>query len=102
MRNISLTVFFSNISLTIFKFLNKIIVLYVKRMHESKGLGKEQMALVIKNFFTRKMALEVKEVLQENNILVTNVPANMAKFYQPLDLTIKGSATRLIMKKFNG
>ena len=70
-------------------------------MPESNGLGKEQMTLVITGVFTLQMTSEVKEVHQENNILVTNVHANMTGFYQPLDLTINGSAERFITKKFN-
>ena len=60
------------------------------------------MALVIMDVFTGQMTSEVNKVLQENNILVTNVPANMTRFYQPLDLTVNGSAKRFIAKKFNG
>ena len=37
-----------------------------------------------------------------NNILVTNVPANMTRFYQSLDLTVNGNTKRFIVKKFNG
>ena len=65
-------------------------------MRESKGLGKEQMTLVIMDVLTGQMTSEVKEVLQENNILGTNVPENMTRFYQPLDLTINGSAERFV------
>ena len=52
-------------------------------------------------FFTGQMTPEVLQLLQENNILVTNVPANMTKFYQPLDLTVNGYAKRFLAKKFN-
>ena len=51
--------------------------------------------------FTGQMTSAFKEVLEENNTLVTNVPANMTRFYQPLDLTVNGSAKRFIVKKFN-
>ena len=78
------------------------MVPYVKKMRESKSLGEEQMALVIMGVFTGQMTSEFKEVLQKNNILVTNVPANMTRFYQPLDLTVNGSAKTSTVKKFNG
>ena len=74
------------------KLLNEIIVPYVKKERESKGLGEQQKALVIMNVFTWQMTSAIKEVLEENCILVTNVPANMTCFYQPLDLTVNGSA----------
>ena len=75
---------------------------YAKKMRRSKGLGKEQMVLVIMDVSTGQMTSEVKEVLLENNILVTNIPTNMTRFYQPLDLTVNESAKRIIAKKFNG
>ena len=40
-------------------------------------------------------------LLRENNILLTNVPPNMTKFYQPLDLTVNGFAKRFMGRKFN-
>ena len=74
------------------KLLNEIIVPYVKKERESKGLGEQQKALVIMDVFTWQMTSAIKEVLEENCIIVTNVPANMTCFYQPLDLTVNGSA----------
>ena len=71
-------------------------------MRESKGLGKEQMALVIMDVFTGQMTSKVKEFLKENKILLTNVTANMTRFYRPLDLTVNRSVKRFIAKKFNG
>ena len=43
----------------------------------------------------------LKEVLEENHILVTNVPANLTRFYQPLALTVNGSEKGFTAKKFN-
>ena len=51
--------------------------------------------------FTGQMTSEVLTLLCSNNILVTNVPANMTKFYQPLDLTVNGYAKRYMARKFN-
>ena len=34
----------------------------------------------------------VIEKLKENNIKLTKIPANMANLFQPLDLTVNGSA----------
>lgn len=91
---------FSN-SIESVKLLKEIIIPYVKKERESKGLSEDQKALVIMDVFTGQMTSEVKEVLQENNLLVTNVPANMTRFYQPLDLTVNGSAKRFLEKKFS-
>ena len=83
------------------KFLEEIIVPFVKLEREAKGLSADQKALVIMDVFTGQMTPEVLQLLQENNILVTNVPANMTKFYQPLDLSVNGYAKRFLAKKFN-
>jgi len=47
------------------------------------------------------MTSDVLNLLRDNNILLTNVPANMTKFYQPLDLTVNGFAKRFMARKFN-
>ena len=73
-----------------------------KRCANQEGLGKEQMALVIMDVFTGQTTSKVKEFLQENKILPTNVIANMTRFYRPLDLTVNRSVKRFIAKKFNG
>ena len=46
------------------------------------------------------MAAEVLNAYQEANILIINVPANMTKFYQPLDLTVNGYTKRFLKRKF--
>ena len=51
--------------------------------------------------FTEQMTSAIKEVLEENHILVTNVPDYMTCFYQPLDLTVNGSTKGFFAKKFN-
>jgi len=38
--------------------------------------------------FTGQMTPEVLASCKEYNICVENVPANMTKYYQPLDLTV--------------
>ena len=37
----------------------------------------------------------------ESNILIVNVPRNMTKYYQPLDLTVNGYSKRFLKNKFN-
>ena len=38
------------------------------------------------------MTAEILNAYEEVNILIINVPANMTKFYQSLDLTVNGYA----------
>ena len=84
------------------KLLKEIIVPYVKKERSSLGLESEQKALVIMDVFTGQMTTDVSNLFAENNILVTNVLPNMTRYYQPLDLTVNGSAKRFMAKKFNG
>ena len=42
----------------------------------------------------------VMQKLKENNIKVTRVPANMTNLFQPLDLTVNGSAKAFMKRKF--
>ena len=83
------------------KFFNEIIIPYVKEVRWSDGLSANQYALVIMDVFTGQMTSDVLNLLRDNKILLTNVPANMTKFYQPLDLTINGYAKRFMARKFN-
>ena len=56
----------------------------------SRQLDPNQKAVVmIMDVFTAgQMTSEVLDLLEDSNILVTNVPPNTTKFYQPLDLTV--------------
>ena len=47
------------------------------------------------------MTSDVLNLLRDNNILLTNVPPSMTKFYQTLDLTVNGSAKRFMARNFN-
>ena len=38
--------------------------------------------------FKGQMTSDVKEYLTKNHLCVVNVPANMTRFYQPLDVTV--------------
>ena len=83
------------------KFFNEIIILYIKEVHSSDGLSANQYALVIMDVFTGQMTSDVLNLLRDNKILLTNVPANMTKFYQPLDLTVNAYAKYFIARKFS-
>lgn len=52
--------------------------------------------------FTGQKTSEVLDLLNANKILVTNVPPNMTKYYQPLDLTVNGYAKKFMSQKFSG
>ena len=50
--------------------------------------------------FTGQVTAEVLNAYEEANILIINVPANMTKYYQLLDLTVNGYAKRFLKSKF--
>ena len=58
------------------------------------------MALVIWDVFKGQMTPTVKRELQSLNIELVPVPANMTYSFQPLDLTVSGSAKKFIRRKF--
>ena len=50
--------------------------------------------------FTGQMTEDVVKQYQDNNILIVNVPRNMTKYYQPLDLTVNGYCKKFLKRKF--
>ena len=74
------------------KLTGEIITPYVEKEHEMLDLGEEQQPLLIIYVFSGQMTDQFIENLKENNIKLTRVPANMRNLFQPLDLTVNGSA----------
>ena len=83
------------------KLIEEIIVPYLKEKTKKLGLEISHKGLLIMDVFTGQMTTEVLDVITKNNIVVVNVPANMTKFYQPLDLTINGHEKRFFKSKFS-
>ena len=63
-------------------------------------IAKKQKALIVMDVFTGQMTEDVVKRYQDNNILIVNVPRNMAKYYQPLDLTVNGYCKKFLNHKF--
>ena len=57
-------------------------------------------ALLILDVFSGQMTAPVTEKLAQNFIKYVKVPANMTNLFQPLDLTVNGSAKAFMKKKF--
>ena len=55
---------------------------------------------MIMDVFTGQMTPHVIQHYAESNILMVNVPRNMTKYYQPLDLTVNGYSKRFLKNKF--
>ena len=56
------------------------------------GLPADQKALLTWDVFRGQTTDHVAQILDSLNIKVVKVPANMTHFFQPLDLTVNGSA----------
>ena len=82
------------------KCLKEIIKPYVKKQRELLKCSVDQKALVIMDVFTGQMTTAVLDAFKEADICIVNVPANMTKYYQPLDLTVNGYAKRYLKRKF--
>ena len=82
------------------KFLNEVINPYVEKERLNLNLPKDQKALMIMDVFTGQMTEQVTKQYQDNNILVVNVPRNMTKYYQPLDLTVNGYCKSFLKRMF--
>ena len=69
------------------------------------GLGRRgidnQKALLIFDVFRGQTTDKVLKVLEDNDILVTKVPANMTHLFQPLDLTVNKVAKDFTKEKFS-
>ena len=75
------------------KLFNEILIPYINEIRSSRNIP-DQYALVIMDVFTGKKTTKVINLLKDNKILVTNISANMTRFYQPLDLTVDGYAKK--------
>ena len=83
------------------KFIEEILVPYFTKKCRDVGLTADQKDLLIFDVFTGQLTSDVKEVTEKHNFIVANVPWNMTKYYQVLDLTVNKYSKAFIRKKFN-
>ena len=60
----------------------------------------ESLKFLKEDVFAGQMTTAVLDAFKEVNICIVKVPANMTKFYQPIDLTGTGYCKRLLKRKF--
>ena len=63
-------------------------------------IAKKQKALIVMDVFTGQMTEDAVKRYQDNNILIVNIPRNMTKYYQPLDLTVNGYCKKFLKRNF--
>ena len=82
--------------------LENIIISYVEQQHVSLNLAFDHPVLIIMDVFKDQMTCAVRELLNENHILLEKVPANLTYLFQPLDVQggPNGYVKRFMQKKF--
>ena len=70
------------------KYLDEVIIPYVVKERSGSKLLNDQKVLMIMDVFPGQMTPQVIQHYAESNTLIVNVPRNMTKYYQPLDLTV--------------
>ena len=66
--------------------LENVIIPYVEKQRVSLDLDFDHPALLIMDVFKSQMTCAVRELLNENHILLEKVPANLTYLFQPLDV----------------
>ena len=79
---------------------NEIVIPCINEIRSSQNIP-DQYALVIMDVFTGQKTTKVINLLKDNKRLVTNISANMTRFYEPLDLTVNGYSKKFLSRKFN-
>jgi len=74
------------------KLIDEIITPYIVKTRADLKLEEDQKALLIWDVFRAQMTDVMKQKLSSLHIECVYVPANMTHFFQPLDLTVNGSA----------
>lgn len=72
---------------------------YISKKRQDIDLGTNQRALLISDIFTGQMNSSLKDVIGKQNLILVNVPENMTKYYQVLDLTVNNYAKASTRKK---
>ena len=80
--------------------IEKIVVPYLKSSREELALRPDQKALLILEVFKGQKTDRYRALLEMHDVVALYVPANMTKYFQPLDLSINGVAKTFLKGKF--
>ena len=87
--------------LTTLQYIDEILLLYVKQKRKDLKLPDDQSCLVIFDRFKAQCTPTVLEVLKDNNILITLVPANCTDRLKPLDVSVNKSVKEFLRGQFH-
>ena len=82
------------------EYIKHIIVPFVNSKRNELKLPSDQPALAIFDVFRGQQTQSIMDLLEENNILVVNIPANCTDRLQPMDLSINKSVKDFMRSKF--
>ena len=82
------------------KLIDQVIYPYTVKKRAELHLPETQKALLVWDVFKGQMTAGVKDKLKSLNFELVAVPANMTHFFQPLDLTVNGSAKKFVRHQF--
>ena len=82
------------------KLIDTVILPFAIKKRAELHLPKDEKVLIVWDVFKGQMTEKVKDRLAALNFELVPVPANMTHFFQPLDLTVNGSAKKFIRKQF--
>ena len=82
------------------EYIERIIVPYVNCKRNELKLPSDQPTLAIFDVFRGQQTQSIMDLLEENNILVVNIPANCTDRLQPMDLSINKSVKDFMRSKF--
>ena len=88
-------------ALTTLQYIGEILLLYVKQKRQDLKLPDDQSCLVIFDRLKAQCTPTVLEVLKDNNILITLVPANCTDRLQPLDVSFNKSVKEFLRGQFH-
>ena len=69
------------------RLIEQVLVLYIKKFKEEKGLPNDQKSFLIRDAFKAQSIVNVPDVLLKHGTKSVMVPKNMIHLLQPLDLT---------------
>ena len=72
--------------------LERIVVPYLHSQREELGFSPNQKALLVFDVFKGQKTDRYRALLEHHDIVAVYVPANLTRYFQPLDLTINGVA----------
>ena len=82
------------------EYIERTIVPYMNCKRNELKLPSDQPTLAIFDVFRGQQTQSIMDLLEENNILVVNVPANCTDCLQPMDLSINKSVKDFMRSKF--